>query len=156
MESRAGDAGRVVHRWRGLEAFAREHHGPGLVTVTIMGVYASVRGWIEIDVKQREAAEEIIGQYRHELYSGGWTFPSAPFNWTLYLFYGGDIRQDEVPWLREQVEQLAAMRPVDEDNDMPKGFFLLTAEERKGAEAWQVRDGRLDETLAPNLSWMGE
>jgi hypothetical protein len=121
-----------------------------------MGRYTSVRGWIEIDFKQREAAEELIERHRHELYSGGWAFPSAPFNWTLYLFYGGDIRRHEVPWLREQIEELAVMSPVDEDNDMPRGYFLLTADEREGAQAWQIRDGRLKESPAPGLSWMGE
>ncbi|MFI7547861.1 hypothetical protein [Actinoplanes sp. NPDC049599] len=119
-----------------------------------MGMYTSVRGWMEINFQQREAAEEIVERHRHELYSGGWAFPSAPFNWTLYLFYGGDIRQGEVPWLREQIEQLAAMPPVNEDNDMPTGFFLLTADEREEADAWQIRDGRLDHLPAPSLDWM--
>jgi hypothetical protein len=119
-------------------------------------MYTSVRGWIEIDSEQRAAAEAIIGRDRHELYSGGWAFPAAPFNWTLYLFYGGDIRQSEVPWLRGQIEQLAALPPVDEDNDMPRGFFLVTPEDREGGQAWHVRDGRLHEVPAPELSWMGE
>ncbi|GAA3764083.1 hypothetical protein GCM10022379_34840 [Micromonospora maritima] len=121
-----------------------------------MGMYASVRGWIEIDFQQRVAAEQIIAQHRHELYSGGWAFPSAPFNWTLYLFYGGDVRQSHLQWLRGQVEQLAVMSPVDDDNDFPRGLFLVTTDEREGAEWWQIREGRLDESPAPDLSWLGE
>jgi hypothetical protein len=42
-----------------------------------MGIYASVRGWLEIDLNQRAAAEEIIERHRHDLYSGGWAFPSG-------------------------------------------------------------------------------
>ncbi len=75
------------------------------MTMPAMGMYASVRGWLEIDFEQRVTAERIIGQNRHELYSGGWAFPSSPFNWSLYLFYGGDIRHSVVP-----AHRLAALR----------------------------------------------
>ncbi|WP_221329299.1 hypothetical protein [Actinoplanes sp. L3-i22] len=121
-----------------------------------MGMYASIRGWLEIDFAQREAAEGIIERHRHELYSGGWAFPVRPFNWSLYLFYGGDIRQGEVPWLREQVEQLARMTPVDEDDDWPRGLFVVTAEEGAGASMWQVREAAVTEVPAPGPFWLAE
>ncbi|WP_051797068.1 hypothetical protein [Catenuloplanes japonicus] len=118
--------------------------------------HGDVRSWLGIDVEQRVTAERIIGQNRHELYSGGWAFPSAPFNWSLYLFYGGDIRQGELSWLRGQVEQLAEMPPVDEDNDWPRGLFVVTAEERDGAQI--CRSVRLlsRNCLPPSLSWLCE
>ncbi|GIF40174.1 hypothetical protein [Actinoplanes xinjiangensis] len=121
-----------------------------------MGMYASIRGWLEIDFAQRADAERIIEQNRHELYSGGWAFPSRPFNWSLYLFYGGDIRRGELPWLREQVEQLAGMPPVDEDDDWPSGLFVVTAEDQDGARMWQVRQATVTELPAPGLSWLDE
>ena len=124
--------------------------------MTAMGMYAYVRGWLEIDFEQRVIAERIIEQNHHELYSGGWAFPSRPFNWSLYLFYGGDIRQHEVPWLRGQVEQLARMSPVDEDNDWPRGLFVVTTDEHEGAQTWQIRDAVVTELPAPNLSWLSE
>jgi hypothetical protein len=68
-----------------------------------------------MDFKQRDAAEEIIRCHHRDLYSGGWAFPAAPFNWTLYLFYGGDIREEELPWLRHQVIELTAVPAVDDD-----------------------------------------
>jgi len=49
-------------------------------------MYASARGWVEIDIKQRSSAEEIIQRHQDGQYSGGWAFPAKPFNWTLYLF----------------------------------------------------------------------
>ncbi|MFV2017386.1 hypothetical protein [Micromonospora sp. LOL_023] len=82
-------------------------------------------------------------------------YASAPFNWTLYLFYGGDIREAGLPWLREQVTELAAMRPVDDDGDRPAGLFLVT-DERGGACLWQVRGGSVDEGPATSLAWLGE
>jgi hypothetical protein len=56
-----------------------------------MGMYASVRGWLEADPRQRAAFEAVIEAARRDLYSGGWGFPERPFNWALYVFYGGDI-----------------------------------------------------------------
>lgn len=37
-----------------------------------MGMYASVRGWLEVDHKQREAVEAVIAAAGDDLYSGGW------------------------------------------------------------------------------------
>jgi hypothetical protein len=120
-----------------------------------MGMYASVRGWLQMDFKHRDSAEEVVRRHHHDLYSGGWAFPAAPFNWTLYLFYGGDVREAELPWLRAQIAELAAMPPVDDDGDRPVGVFLVT-DERGGAAMWQVRAGSIDEGPATSLSWLGE
>lgn len=116
-----------------------------------MGMYASARGWLQIDFAQRRAAEEILRRHHHDNYSGGWAFPVAPFNWTLYLFYGGDIREAKLPWLREQVTELAAMRPVDDDGDRPAGLFLIT-DERGGAFLWRVCGGSVHERPATSLA----
>jgi hypothetical protein len=56
-----------------------------------VGMNASVRGWLEADHRQRQAVEPVIAAAHRDLYSGGWAFPKLPFNWTLYVFYGGDI-----------------------------------------------------------------
>src|SRR5689334_15980939 len=109
-----------------------------------MGMYASARGWVELDFAQRSSAEDIIRRHQDGHYSGGWALPAKPFNWTLYLFYGGDIREGELPWLRAQVAELAALPPTDEDGDRPRGLFLIT-DERNNAVTWQIRDGIVDE-----------
>ncbi len=119
-------------------------------------MYASVRGWIELDFGQRAGAELIIERNRHDLYSGGWAFPAKPFNWTLYLFYGGDLRRGALPWLRDQVDNLARLPPVDEDGDRPTGLFVVTAEDQVGARIWQVREGSVTDLPAPDLSWLDE
>lgn len=118
-------------------------------------MYVSARGWLEIDFKQRSTAEEIVRRHHHDPYSGGWAFPAVPFNWTLYLFYGGDIREAELPWFRQQISELAAMPPVDDDGDRPVGLFLIS-DERGGAAMWQVRDGSTHERPATALPWLGE
>jgi len=116
-------------------------------------MYMSVRGWLQADHQQREAIEAIIGAARRDLYSGGWGFPDRPFNWSLYVFYGGDIQEGELSWLREQVESMAAMPPVDDDGDMPAGLFVIS-DERAAVHVWEIRDGMLRDRPAPELSWV--
>jgi hypothetical protein len=118
-------------------------------------MYVSVRGWIELAHEQRGEVERIIDADRNH-YSTGWAFPAKPFNWTLYVFYGGDIREQDVPWLRHRVDRIAALDPVDEDGDLPAGFFLLD-DERQHPVGWTIRDGRVTESPAPaELRWFAE
>jgi len=118
-----------------------------------MGMYASVRGWLQADHKQRAAVEAVIEAERRDLYSGGWAFPERPFNASLYVFYGGDIRETELPWLRGQVESLASLIPVDDDGDMPVGLFVIS-DERATVSVWEIRDGMVRDRSAPELSWV--
>jgi hypothetical protein len=119
----------------------------------IMGMYVSVRGWLEVDHRQREAIEAIIAAAYRDLYSGGWAFPARPFNWTLYVFYGGDIREAELPWLRDQVGQMAALPPADDDGDTPVGLFLLS-DERMTAGIWEIRDRTIHDRPSPEFAWV--
>ncbi|EYT80832.1 hypothetical protein CF54_23125 [Streptomyces sp. Tu 6176] len=105
-----------------------------------MVVYVSVRGWLECDGSQLAAVKEIIAGNTDEHYSGGWGFPVRRFNWTSYVFYGGDVREESVSWLLDQLTEMAAL-PAEHD-DFPKvqGLFMLT-HEVEGLVEWQVRDG---------------
>ncbi|GHB02940.1 hypothetical protein GCM10010330_66410 [Streptomyces tendae] len=105
-----------------------------------MAVYVSVRGWLECDSFQLSAAKEIIASHADNHYSGGWGFPSRPFNWTSYLFYGGDIQEADVRWLRDQLVEMATLPPADEDDSDVQGLFILT-HEIDGLVEWQIRDG---------------
>jgi hypothetical protein len=116
-------------------------------------MYVSVRGWVEAGRRQRDAVEAVIAVARRDLHSGGWAFPERPFNSTLYVFYGGDIREAELPWLRGQVESMAALPPVDGDGDMPVGLFTLS-DERAAVSVWEARDGMVRDRLAPELGWV--
>ena len=117
-----------------------------------MGMFVSVRGWLQVDHKQREAVESIIATAHQDLYSGGWGFPVRPFNWSLYVFYGGDIKEAELPWLRSQVSQIAGL-PADDDGDMPLGLFLVS-DERAAVSTWQIRDGALHDQPSPEFAWV--
>jgi hypothetical protein len=69
------------------------------------------------------------------------------------VFYGGDIREAELPWLRAQVETMAALPPVDDDGDMPVGLFVIS-DERAAVSVWEVRDGVVRDRPAPGLLWV--
>jgi hypothetical protein len=57
---------------------------------------------------------------------------------------------------RQLVAELAQLDPVDEDLDMPVGFFLLS-DERQQSTSWTIRDGTVVETRAPaELHWFAE
>ena len=111
-----------------------------------MGVYASVRGWLEADPWQRAVVGAVIDAARRDLYSGGWAFPEC-------LFYGGDIREAELPWLRGQVESMAALPPADDDGDMPVGLFVIS-DERAAVSVREARDGTVRDRPAPELFWV--
>ena len=105
-------------------------------------MYVSVRGWIEVAPAQRAAVEKIIADAEDGFYSGGWGFPRAPFNWSLSVFHGGDVREEALDWLRGQLMQIAALDPVDEDGDLPVGLLILT-DERGSVTAWEIDAGVL-------------
>ncbi|GLY49339.1 hypothetical protein [Lentzea sp. NBRC 102530] len=111
-----------------------------------MGNYVSVRGWLELSHEQRDAVREVVAAHHHDLYSAGWAVPEKPFNWTLYVTYGGDLRVQALDWLRTQVAAIAKF--ADDDGDHPVGFFLLTGEV-DDARAWIVRDGEVHEGAPP-------
>jgi hypothetical protein len=69
------------------------------------------------------------------------------------VFYSGDIREAELPWLREQVSRLAALPPVDDDGNLPLGLFLLS-DERDVVSLWEIRDGMLHDRLSPEFAWV--
>jgi hypothetical protein len=102
----------------------------------------------------RSPVEAVIAAARRDLYSGGWAFPERPSNWTLYAFYGGDIREAELPWLRGQVQSMAALPPpADDDGGMSVGPFVIS-DERAAVSAWEVRDGVVRDRPAPELAWV--
>ena len=120
-----------------------------------MSTYASVRGWIECDPDRLGEIKEVISSKPHELYSGGWGFPGRAFNWTSYVFYGGDLQIQDLSWLREVIEEIAAIPPGDEMDVRVQGFFLVTRE-TEGITEWQIRDGGLyEEQDGCGLAYLG-
>jgi hypothetical protein len=107
-----------------------------------MGVYVSVRGWLECDETQLVAVQEIISSHEDKHYSNGWGSPRQHVNWTHYIFYGADIRESALDWFIGQIREIARLPASDEDGDLVQGLFLAS-HEVDGTTEWQVRDGQL-------------
>ncbi|WP_406263768.1 hypothetical protein OH779_12275 [Actinacidiphila glaucinigra] len=121
-----------------------------------MGVYVSIRGWLECDERQLAAVRRVIADHSDGHYSDGWGFPARHFNWTSYVFYGGDVRVSAVDWFMDQLRAMAAIPASDEDGDGVRGLFVVSSEVAAQVE-WQVRDGSV--TVRPaeaGLAYLAE
>ncbi|MEU1474475.1 hypothetical protein ACFYZ8_38515 [Streptomyces sp. NPDC001668] len=107
-----------------------------------MGVYVSIRGWLECDQTQLAAVQEIISSHEDNHYTNGWGSPRRHVNWRYYAFYGADIRESAMDWFTAQIREIARIPPSDDDGDFVQGLFLVS-HEVEGAAEWQVREGRL-------------
>ncbi|MGW4688113.1 hypothetical protein ACWEPM_24920 [Streptomyces sp. NPDC004244] len=107
-----------------------------------MGVYVSVRGWLECDEVQLATVQEIISSHADDHYSNGWSAPRQQVNWTRYVFYGADLRESALDWLMIQIREIARIPASDDDGDRIRGLFLAS-HEVDGSTEWQVRDGQL-------------
>ncbi|MGW2462366.1 hypothetical protein ACWC2M_25575 [Streptomyces sp. NPDC001761] len=105
-------------------------------------MYVSIRGWLECDQEKLPYIKNIISKSSDGHYSGGWAFPRYPFNWTSFVFYGGDIQEGDVAWLQEQLVDIAQLPRLSEDSMDVQGLFIATSEV-DGAVEWQIRDGDL-------------
>src|SRR4051794_31179811 len=106
-----------------------------------MGVFVRVRGWLECDDRQLARVKEIVGSEDPDrTYSGGWGFPERQYNFTNWVFFGAEMREQSVDWFREQLRLVAQIPASDDDNDLVAGLFLVS-HEVEGMSEWQVRDG---------------
>ncbi|MFJ3704693.1 MULTISPECIES: hypothetical protein [unclassified Streptomyces] len=107
-----------------------------------MGVYVSIRGWLECDETQLTAVREVIASHEENHYSNGWGSPRRHTSWTHYIFYGADIRASALDWFVDQIKEIARIPASDDDGDLVQGL-LLVSHEVEGPSEWQVRDGQL-------------
>jgi hypothetical protein len=110
-----------------------------------MGIYISVRGWLECDERQLAAIQSIIAAHHDGHYSNGWSTPSQHINWTHYIFFGADMRESALEWFLEQMREIAAVPASDVDGDRITGLFFAS-HEITGMSEWQIRDGEVSVT----------
>jgi hypothetical protein len=107
-----------------------------------VGTSIAVRGWLECDRHQLAAVQTIIAAQDEGFYSGGWATQRQQFNWTYYVFYGGDIRESGRDWMLGQLREIAAVPAGDEDGDRVRGLFFAS-HEVDGMSEWRISDGEL-------------
>ncbi|WP_042378448.1 hypothetical protein [Streptacidiphilus melanogenes] len=106
-----------------------------------MAVYATVRGWLECDSVQLARIAEITDAENGDfLYAGGWTFPERRCMWTSLVFFGADMRQENVGAVLDRLRAIARIPVSDEDDDRVRGLFVVS-HETGGTQEWRVHGG---------------
>lgn len=121
-----------------------------------MGKYVSIRGWLECNENNISEIKQICEDYTQnysglkidystrKLYQLGWVFPETQVNWTTYIFYGADIREYYLDFIREQIYKIAEIKELT-------GFFLLDDHEGEMKKCWQISHGNFVETEQVNI-----
>lgn len=123
-----------------------------------MGKYISIRGWFECEEHDVSKVKEInmkftenysdteLNYNTRKLYQLGWVYPENQVNWTTYIFYGADIREYHLGFIKEQISEIAVIPEIT-------GYFLIDDHEGEQKLCWQVFDGHLVETEQVNIKF---
>lgn len=122
-----------------------------------MGVYVSVRGWIEANNEQLTLIRAIIDRDEDEIghYRDSWCFPTSGGGFSRFVFFGCTVRESAVDRLRSQVRRIAETVKSQDDLyvDYVVGEFLLEHESHESAQdqhpltRWRFRSGGFTEGL---------
>ncbi|MEN1988185.1 hypothetical protein [Paenibacillus hubeiensis] len=123
-----------------------------------MGKYVSVRGWLECDEQTVHEVRKIRDDYTEkyndtlldksklEMYQSGWTFPETQINWTAYVFYGADIREYYLDFMRKQLSEMAAISDIT-------GYFLIDDHDGEKNLCWQISGHKLIKNEQENITF---
>ena len=120
-----------------------------------MGVFVSIRGWIETCDEQLPLIRALIQADDDDLghYTESWCFPTAGGGYSRFAFFGCTVRESAVAQVRAQVRRIAETIKTHDgpDTDYPEGDFLVEHESHEGEpdrfplERWRFRDGKFSE-----------
>lgn len=115
-----------------------------------MARYISIRGWLECDHQLVEKIRMIITNYAetrkgdnyetYKLYNQGWTFQNNIINWSSYIFYGADIKEYYLEFIRNEI---LCILELDEDIE---GSFFIDYEEGE-RERWDIINKKIIEEI---------
>ena len=116
-----------------------------------MSKYVSVKGWIECDSTQIEGIRKIILNYESradfgniidcktiEFYNKGWCYPNENINWTAYIFYGADVKEYCLDFIKEEIKEILTV------NTEIEGKFFFDYEEGE-VKCWEIVDSQIVE-----------
>lgn len=114
-----------------------------------MAKYVSVKGWLQCEYSQVEHIKHIIQKHENRtedgkivqqeqkrLYNKGWHYPEEIINWTAYIFYGADIKEDCLNFIEEEIKEIV------ENIEEIEGMFFLDFEEGE-TTCWHIREDDL-------------
>lgn len=116
-----------------------------------MGVYVSVRGWIECNREQWPlVTAEILSFHQKTLshLANSWSLPNTGGGYSRFVFFGCTIRESEVEDLKSLFVHLASTSTRDgECIDHLDGLFTISHElcEEHAGMFWILESGRFTE-----------
>lgn len=115
-----------------------------------MSRFALIRGWFECPFDECEKIKTTVSKFTEqaekygltrsvvELYMTGWHFPKSPLNWVSLVFFGANINEIALPFIRDM---LIAASVASEGIS---GEFYMEDEEGSSM-AWKLHNGNLNE-----------
>lgn len=110
-----------------------------------MGLFYSVRGWLEGDRAHLIRAREIIEENADQSpYVDSWVFQERGGGGTGYLFFGSEVRDVSLPAVLAQLQRLAEVCSEDGPHvDFLEGRFFAAPEDGSKEKSWSCSDGVL-------------
>lgn len=117
-----------------------------------MANYITIKGWLQCEYEQVETIRKNMqtcikdcGLYAMNneqvtCYSSAWVFPQKPLNWSAFIFFGADIKNYAVSFVKYQVESALI-------NDEITGYFELEYEfeDLDKKTVWRIERKKIEE-----------
>lgn len=128
-------------------------------SVSVLGYYIDLRGWLEVGVGDEAAVEQRLREARTQreaaggwpaTYMNGWCWSGAQFNFRRYLFYGGQVRFEGLDVFEQVLRELLGL------GLHLSGFFHAQGEDNQISVAYKVVYDRLNvgEDVPPPVSYV--
>lgn len=97
-----------------------------------MGIYVSIRGWIEANAEQLPLIRAVIENDEDGVghLADSWYFPTTGGGYSRFVYFGCTVRESEVPRIRAQIHRISETIKTHDgcDTDCPQGDFLVEHE----------------------------
>ena len=115
-----------------------------------MSRFALIRGWFECPFDECEKIKTTVRNFTEqaekygltrsnvELYITGWHFPKSPLNWVSLVFFGANINEIALPFIRDMFILVSAL-----SGDISGEFYI--EDEEGSSMVWKFHNGNLNE-----------
>ena len=124
-----------------------------------MGRYVSFSGSLMCSASQIPIIKKAIDAFPElknnglltkeqiQLYVQGWVFPESKINWMNYVFYGADINEIAIDFMKGQIQLIIDTLKKDggEDEADIEGLFYLRPEDDDLFKVWVIQNGIISE-----------
>jgi hypothetical protein len=112
-----------------------------------MGIFYSVRGWLELDDESIRQVQRIIdSNIDQSPYTNSWHFPRGG-GFSRFAFFGCTVRDTSLDKVKQQIQRIATtVNSQDGDcTDYVEGIFHIAPEDDSFEMVWKCKDGSFNE-----------